>query len=106
MARPTIKLKATLKRGMCTLKCLINHPMETGHKINRKTGEKIPPHFIQKLYIKQNNVHTLVDASIGSAISTDPYLSFKFLNINQGDTLNVSWEDNMGRRDETSVKIR
>ncbi|MBT7047566.1 MAG: thiosulfate oxidation carrier complex protein SoxZ, partial [Gammaproteobacteria bacterium] len=34
----SIKLRAKSKKGVVTVKCLMNHPMETGLRKDKKTG--------------------------------------------------------------------
>ena len=51
----TIKMRSKESNGLVTVKALIKHPMETGARKNKKTGELIPPHFIQEVYSKRNS---------------------------------------------------
>ena len=37
-----VKIRATLKDGITTVKAIISHPMETGSRKNKETGEIIP----------------------------------------------------------------
>ncbi|MAQ73406.1 MAG: thiosulfate oxidation carrier complex protein SoxZ, partial [Gammaproteobacteria bacterium] len=43
----TIKIRARENNGSVTVKALIKHPMETGQRKNRKTGDLIPSQYIQ-----------------------------------------------------------
>ena len=45
----SIKLKAKDDAGVVTVKALINHPMETGARKDKATGEVIPAHFIKEV---------------------------------------------------------
>jgi sulfur-oxidizing protein SoxZ len=49
MAKSTIKMRAKLKDDVTTVKALMSHPMETGLRKDKKTGEKIPAHFIKEV---------------------------------------------------------
>ena len=101
----SIKLRASASDGVTTVKCLISHPMETGLQKDKKTGEKIPAHFIQEVVCTHNG-KTVVTGSLGPAISKNPYLSFKFKGGAAGDTVALSWVDNKGGKDsdETTIK--
>ena len=44
----SIKIRAKAKGGVTTVKSLMNHPMETGQRKDKKGG-KIPEHFIQEV---------------------------------------------------------
>ena len=99
------KVRAQLKGGVTTLKALITHPMETGMRKNKKTGKKIPAHYIQKLTVEHNGKNVL-DADWGPAISTDPYLSIKFKGAAKGDKVKISWNDNTGMSDSHTVAVK
>ena len=45
----TIKIRAKESKGSVTVKALMKHPMETGQRKDKKTGGKIPAHFIQEV---------------------------------------------------------
>ena len=101
----SIKVRAKVKGGETVVKTLISHPMETGLRKDKKTGKKIPAHFIQEVTCEHggNNVMT---ALWGTAVSKNPYLSFKFKGANAGDTLKISWVDNQGKSDSVEAKIK
>ena len=99
------KVRAQLRGNVTTVKALITHPMETGLRKDKKTGKKIPAHFIQNLTAELNGKNVL-DALWGPAISANPYLSFKFSGAKKGDTLKLSWVDNKGEKSSHSVKVR
>ena len=45
----SIKIRAKEKGGVVTVKALMNHPMETGLRKDKKTGKAIPAHFINEV---------------------------------------------------------
>jgi len=99
------KVRAQAKGGVTTLKALITHPMETGLRKNKKTGKKIPAHFIQKLTVEHSG-KSVLDADWGPAVSANPYLSIKFKGAAKGDSVKISWSDNTGKSDSHTVKVR
>ena len=105
MAKKSIRLRASSKVGVATVKALITHPMETGQRKNKKTGKKIPAHFIQTVSGKHNGKEVLV-AEWGPAVSKNPYISFKFAGAKKGDTVEISWSDNKGGSESASTKVR
>ena len=105
MAKSSIKIRAKIKQGACEVKALMKHPMETGQRKNKKTGKKIPAHFIQEVNCTHNG-QSVLDAEWGGAISTNPYLSFIFDGANKGDSVTLSWTDNQGGKDSTTAKIK
>ncbi len=101
----SIKVRAKVKGGVTVVKTLVSHPMETGLRKDKKTGKKIPAHFIQEVTCEHNGKNVLT-ALWGTAVSKNPYLSFKFKGANAGDTLKVSWVDNQGKSDSIEAKIK
>lgn len=99
------KVRASTKGDKVIVKALIKHPMETGFRKDSKTGKKIPAHFIQEFNVEHNGKN-IMNALWGAAISTDPYLSFEFNGGKAGDTLKLSWVDNMGKSDSHTTKIK
>ena len=73
----SIKIRAKLSDGVTTVKALIQHPMETGQRKDKKTGKLIPAHFIQEVTCEHNGTNVMT-ALWGPAVSKNPYLSFKF----------------------------
>ena len=105
MAKKSIRLRASNKGGVATVKALITHPMETGQRKNKKTGKKIPAHFIQAVSGKHNGKEVLM-AEWGPAVSKNPYLSFQFAGAKKGDSVEISWSDNKGGSESASTKVR
>ena len=101
----SIKMRAKITDGVTTLKVLISHPMDTGLQKDKKTGKKIPAHFIQEVVCKHKD-KTIMTANWGPAISKNPYLSFNFKGAAAGDTINLSWVDNQGEKDSADVAIK
>jgi sulfur-oxidizing protein SoxZ len=105
MAKKSIRIRANISGGVTEVKALINHPMETGLRKDKKTGEKIPALFIKEVNCEHKGKSVML-AQWGVAVSKNPYLSFKFQGAAAGDTVKVSWVDNSGDSDseETTVK--
>jgi sulfur-oxidizing protein SoxZ len=101
----SIKIRASAKDGVTTVKSLISHPMETGNRKDSKTGEKIPAHFIQEVVCTHNGT-TVMTASWGPAISKNPYLSFSFKGGAAGDKVGLSWVDNKGEKDSEQTEVK
>jgi sulfur-oxidizing protein SoxZ len=100
-----IKIRAKAKDGVTTVKTLMSHTMETGLRKNSKTGEKIPADHITEVTAEHNG-NTVMTANWGGAIAKNPYLSFKFKGAAAGDTIKISWVDNMGKSDSAEAQIK
>ena len=101
----SIKMRAKAESGVTTIKSLISHPMETGTRKDKKTGEKIPAHFIQEVVCTHKG-NTVMTANWGPAISKNPYLSFRFAGGVAGDSVTLSWADNKGGKDSSETTIK
>jgi len=100
----SIKMRANAEGDVITVKALISHPMETGLRKDN-AGKVIPADFIQEVSCEHNGVAVLT-AQWGTAISKNPYLSFRFRGGKAGDTLKMSWKDNMGKTDSAESVIK
>ena len=100
----TIKLRAKESKGVVTVKAIIKHPMETGQRKNKKTGEKIPAHFIQQVICKANNDEGIT-INWGPAVSKNPYLTFAYMG-SKGDVVELTWEDNQGNKDSLQGEVK
>jgi len=105
MAKSSIKVRARVKNGEAKIKCLISHPMETGLRKNKKTGENFPAEFIQEVVCKHAG-KTVMNAQWNATISKNPFLSFAFTGAKAGDVIKISWVDNTGKRDSTEAKMK
>ena len=104
MANP-IKIRAKVKDGIASVKCLVSHIMETGTRRDSKTGDIVAAHFIEEVTCKHNG-KVVMTGHWGPAVSTDPYMSFKFKGAVKGDTVSISWLDNKGESESTEAKIK
>jgi len=100
-----MKVKARLKNHITTVRLLANHPMETGRRTNKETGELIPAKYIQELTCTYQNKVVFL-AQFGTSISQNPFLSFSFQGGEKGETLQLRWNDNTGdiKRTEAIIK--
>ena len=105
MAKNSIKIKAKNKGGKTEVKALIKHKMETGLRKNKKTGKKIPAHYIKEVKCEHNG-KLVFTAHWGVAVSKNPYLSFKFTGGAKGDSIKISWVDNKDDTDSRSTKVK
>ena len=94
MARQT-RMRTKTAGGSTEILVLVNHPMETGLRTDRKTKEKIPAHFIQKMTFAVNGKDVAV-ADLGVAVSKDPLVGIKVKGAKKGDKVKVTWSDNKG----------
>jgi sulfur-oxidizing protein SoxZ len=104
MASKSIKIRAKLKDDVVTVKALMTHPMETGTRKDKKTGEMIPAHFIQEVTCTAGG-KTVMSALWSGGVSKNPYLSFKFKGASAGDDVTLSWVDNQGNSESETAQV-
>lgn len=98
-----MRIRANATGDVVEVKVLMRHDMETGQRKDA-SGAAVPAHFIQTLTAKCND-KVVLDMLMGTSISKDPFLSFKFKGGAKGDKVTISWTDNKGdsRTDEAVV---
>jgi sulfur-oxidizing protein SoxZ len=102
MADP-MKIRAAMAGDKVEVKVLMAHEMETGQRKDA-SGKVIPAWFIQHVTGTCNG-RTVLDADWGTAVSKNPFLSFRFSGAKPGDKVAISWVDNHGdkRTDEATI---
>ena len=105
MSDRKVKMRASLKDGVTTVKILMSHPMESGSRKDKDTGELIPAHFIQEVDVTHNG-NSVMNAYWGTGISKNPYLSFKIKGGAEGDLIALTWKDNLGESGTGETKIK
>lgn len=94
----TIMVRTSSSGDKTVVRMLIRHPMDTGLVTDKKTGKKIPAHFIKTVTCDVNG-KTVLTADWSVSIAKDPYLSFNIKGVSPKDTLKISWIDNKGESD-------
>jgi len=90
-----MRVKAKIEHGVTYVRILVDHPMETGQRIDTETSELIPAKYIQQLTCEHSGKFVLV-AQLGTGVSKNPYLAFSFKGGKKGDLISIRWNDNEG----------
>jgi sulfur-oxidizing protein SoxZ len=90
-----MKIRAFLKNDLAIIKAIIYHPMETGQRKDKKSGKEIPAHYITEATAFHNG-EAVLTCLWGAGVSKNPFLSFDLKGAKAGDTIKVSWVDNLG----------
>lgn len=95
-----IRIRARWKDGTTEVLVLMPHPMESGFR-RGPDGQTVPASYITEVRVQVAG-RTVLEATLGPAVSRDPLLSFRFRGGQPGEPIQVSWIDNAGhrRRDE------
>ncbi|MDM8558442.1 thiosulfate oxidation carrier complex protein SoxZ [Candidatus Parabeggiatoa sp. HSG14] len=103
--KKSIRAKAKLKGEITEVKALIKHPMESGFRKDKETGDLVPAHFIKELKCEHND-KVVMSAIWSGGISKNPYCAFRFKGAAKGDKVKISWEDNLGHTDTRDAKVK
>ena len=104
MAGFKTRLKVKMKDGKVNVKAIMSHPMETGRRKDKKTGDKIPALFINEVVVTAND-KTVLTADWTSGVSKNPYLSVNYAG-KSGDKVKLSWKDNKGNTGEAEKTVK
>lgn len=94
-AKPRVKLPKTAAKGeVVQIKTLISHKMESGQRVDSKTGEKIPRQIINK-FVCAFDGKEIFSADWHGAVSANPYMSFYTVATKSG-SFEFTWTDDDG----------
>lgn len=96
-------MKTKNQGGTVEVLVLVNHPMETGNRKDKKTGKKIPAHYIKTMTFKKNG-KAFADAKLGAAVSKNPLVSVRVA-AKAGDTITMDWADTNGEKGNASSTV-
>jgi len=84
---------------------LAKHPMETGLRKDKKTGKKIPKHFIKTMQFSLNGT-PIAQANMAQGVSKNPLIGVSLAGAQPGDKVSVSWIDNTGGTGNAEAKVK
>ncbi len=83
---------------------MVMHPMETGMRKDKKTGQVIPAEYINEVKFFFND-KLLTKMMVWETLSTNPLFTINFKIPSKG-VLKVVYKDNKGEVNEKSKKIK
>ncbi len=102
--KPRVKVPKKAAPGEAiTIKTLISHPMESGQRKDRKTGEVIPRKIINK-FVASFNGETVFSADLEPSVSANPFIEFS-VKLPESGTFRFEWTDDDGTVYETEKKV-
>jgi sulfur-oxidizing protein SoxZ len=91
-----MRIRASMSGDKVDVRVLMAHEMETGQRKDA-SGKLVPAHFIQNVSITHQG-RTVLSAQWGTSIAKNPFVHFRFKGGKPGDTIAVTWLDNLGDR--------
>lgn len=102
--KPRVKVPKKAAAGEAiTIKTLISHPMETGLRKDKKTGELIPRQIINTFSAAFNG-EEVIRVDIEPAVSANPYFEFE-MKVPETGEIHFQWLDDDGSVYEMKKKI-
>ncbi|MBT2132531.1 thiosulfate oxidation carrier complex protein SoxZ [Aliiroseovarius lamellibrachiae] len=102
--KPRVKVPKSASAGdVVTLKTLISHKMESGQRKD-KDGNVIPRSIIHRFTCEFNGA-MVVDVTMESAISTNPYFEFD-AKVDAAGDFKFTWYDDDGSVYDTTKSIK
>lgn len=104
--QPRVKVPERAKKGeLITIKTLVRHLMDSGHRKDPTTGETVPRMIINRFEATFNG-RPFINAVIEPAVSSNPFLEFTARPQESG-TFKFLWVDDEGveYRAERSIVI-
>lgn len=83
---------------------MVMHPMETGMRKDKKTGEIVPAEYINEVKFLFND-QLITKMVVWESLSTNPLFTINFKVPGEGE-LKVIFTDNKGEVNEKSKKIK
>lgn len=83
---------------------MVIHPMETGMRKDKKTGELVPAEYINSIKFEYNG-KIITNMTVWESVSANPVFT-TYMKINGKGNLTVTFTDNKGGSYETSKKIK
>jgi len=100
----SIKIRTKRLNGKTQIRTLITHPMENGRNRDEHNNF-IPAHHIQELWVEHNKIK-IISCNMAGSISKNPYFDFLLKAGEIGDTVTISWIDNLGQSDTKNHIIK
>ncbi len=103
--KPRVKVPKSAEVGeVVTIKTLISHPMESGQRKDKKTGEMIPRNIVNTFSVTFNG-EPVFEAAVEPAVSANPYFEFQ-MRVPEAGELAFKWVADDGEVYEISKTIK
>lgn len=97
-------VKAKKTGDVYKVSTVLIHPQHTGMAKNKKTGEKIPAHYVTEMKVQLAGSQ-VCSMDCSAALSQNPFIYF-YVKGSSSTPLKVTWKDNKGKTYENSTKLK
>jgi sulfur-oxidizing protein SoxZ len=102
MATKNTRIKASVKKGVTTVKAMATHPMMSYDEAKRAKKEA---NFITHITAKVGG-EVVFEVSTSQFLSKNPYLKFSFNGGEKGQEVEIAWVDLKGETNTSTGKIK
>lgn len=102
MATKDTRIKASVKKGVTTVKAMATHAMMSYQEAERAKKEA---NFITHITAKVAG-NVVFEASTSQFLSKNPYLKFSFNGGEKGQEVEITWVDLKGEKNTSTGKIK
>jgi len=104
-SKKSIRLTGQVKGGTAELKARLKHPMETGNKTNKNSGNTIPAHYITNISIMKNQ-QEIATIKTTPTLAKNPQFDVTFEIATAGEEITLLWRDNKDSVVKNSYNIQ
>lgn len=83
---------------------MVMHPMETGMRKDKKTGEIVPAKYINSVKFEYHG-KLITTLNVWESVSVNPVFTI-YMKVNGTGDLKATYTDNTGEVNETSIEIK
>lgn len=100
---PSVRFKVRRADDKTFVHLLFSHPMETGRNKDAK-GVTIPAWYLTEVDLQLND-ESVSRVGLTTLASKNPVLYFELSGAQTGDSLKVTWKDNLSKAGEATTKL-
>ena len=98
------RMKIVKIGGARQIMCEIQHPMESGDRIDPATGYRIPADYITQVVFRVNE-EIRAELLLGKYVSKNPVVGTQIDGLSVGDRIHVTWQDISGNSGDTRGQV-
>lgn len=102
--KQSIRLNGSFEQGVTNVKAVITHPMETGQRAGKQSGNNVPAHYITNISIMQNQQEVATIKSTPS-LSKNPHIAMELETLSDSGEFTLLWRDNTDKVGKNTTKI-
>lgn len=99
-----IKIELKRQDQYLEMSLTIDNPFRDNSLLQAKSGKVNYRYFLQELAVSSHD-RVIFSAQFSPLMAANPVLSFRAKHIAKGDTLQVKWQDNLGKSGSSNFNV-